>query len=214
MEQIRVVLAEDHHVVLAAVAEFLDKEPDIQVVGQIAEGGPRLIELVERLQPDVLLLDAHMPGHKVIESAQLLRVRCPKVNVLVLSAYNRREYVEGLLKEGAVGYVLKDDSPETLPQAVRAAAKGQQWFSPKVTAMLVGSRRQEAELDSPGLTPREMEVLRLMAMGYRNDQIAEELVISQQTVKNHIRHVYSKLEVESRVEAVLYAIKEGIVSRE
>lgn len=209
---IRVVLAEDHHLVRAAVAEFLGKEPDIEVVGQVAEGGALLVETVARWQPHVLVLDAHMPGHKAVETAQILHARYPKVNILVLSAYNRQEYVEGFLKAGAVGYVLKDDSPETLAQAVRAAAVGQEWFSPKVTAVLVKSIRHVDKPAAPehALTRREMEILKLMALGYRNEDIATELILSTQTVKNHVRSIYSKLEVETRVDAVLYALNHDL----
>lgn len=213
MEIIRVVLAEDHHVVRAAVAEFLDKEPDIQVVGQVARGGDVLLAAIERYQPDVLVLDAHMPEHKVVESAQLLRVRYPHVNILVLSAYNRREYVEGLLRAGAVGYVLKDDSPDSLPQAIREAARGQQWLSPKAAATLWKSAQTISLTEEAGLTPREVEVLQLVAGGRRNEEIAAQLFLSNQTVKNHVRSIYSKLNVESRVEAVLIALERGIVSR-
>ncbi len=211
MNMIRVVLAEDHHVVRAAVAEFLNKEPDMQVVGQVAEGGLVLLDAVSKWQPDVLVLDAHMPGHRIVETAQILHVRFPDVHILVLSAYDRQEYIEGLLKVGAVGYVLKDDSPDTLPQAVRAAAKGQQWLSPKVAAVLLRNVRHESELDALGLTPREQEILKLMAAGCRNDEIATRLVISQQTVKNHVRNIYGKLGVETRVEAVLYALNHNLV---
>ncbi|MCL4265235.1 MAG: response regulator transcription factor [Anaerolineae bacterium] len=212
MDTINVVLAEDHHVVRAAVAEFLAKEPDIQVVGQVAEGGPILFDMISQLQPDVLVLDAHMPGHKVVESAQFLQAQHPEVHILVLSAYDRREYVEGLLRAGAVGYVLKDDLPESLLQAVRAAAKGQPWLSAKAAAALWKSARTIDLTAELSLTPRELEVLQLMADGRRNEEIAAQLFLSIQTVKNHVRSIYSKLAVESRVEAVLYAQKMGIVS--
>lgn len=212
MDTINVVLAEDHHVVRAAVAEFLAKEPDIQVVGQVAEGGPILFDMISQLQPDVLVLDAHMPGHKVVESAQFLQAQYPEVHILVLSAYDRREYVEGLLRAGAVGYVLKDDLPESLLQAVRAAAKGQPWLSAKAAAALWKSARTNTLTGELSLTPRELEVLQLMADGRRNEEIATQLFLSIQTVKNHVRSIYSKLSVESRVEAVLYAQKMGIVS--
>jgi DNA-binding NarL/FixJ family response regulator len=210
METINVVLAEDHHVVRAAVAEFLSKEPDIRVVGQVAEGGPVLFDAISRLHPHVLVLDAHMPGQKVVESAQFLQAKHPEVHILVLSAHDRREYVEGLLRAGAVGYVLKDDLPESLLQAVRAAAKGQPWLSAKAAAVLWRKNLTE----EVRLTPRELEVLQLIVDGRSNDEIAAQLFLSLQTVKNHVHAIYTKMGVASRVEAVLYGQKMGLVSRQ
>lgn len=207
------VLAEDHHVVRAAIASLLSKEADIQVVGEVPEA-MELVPRVEELKPDVLILDAHMPGHKVIESARALRARYPDVRILVLSAYNRREYVVGMLGAGAVGYVLKDDPPETLAAAVRAVAGGKQWLSPRVTELLVRSAAGRDKRLVEELTDREAEVLRLMAAGYKNERIAEALRITEQTVKNHVRSIFGKLGVETRVEAVLWAIAQGWVSPE
>lgn len=210
MNNIRVVLAEDHHVVRAAVATFLTKEPDIEVVGEVAEGSA-LMDVVERLQPDILVLDAHMPGHRVVQSAKTLQASCPDVKVLVLSAYNRREYVVGLLSAGAAGYVLKDDPPEMLVRAVRKVAAGGEWISPRVAKVLVKSVRHEDKSASSTLTDREMEVLELMARGHKNEEIAEKLVITTQTVKNHVRSIFRKLGVKTRVEAVLYAINNKLI---
>jgi len=210
MSEIRVVIAEDHHVVRAAVAQFLDVEADIEVVGQVGEGGARLLDIVKEQHPDVLVLDAHMPGPRVIDTAVSLSQEYPDVKILVLSAYNRREYVEGMLKAGAVGYVLKDDSPDTLVRAIRMVAQGEKWLSPQLADILVSSMRQNGP-EKPHLTPRETEVLQLMARGLRNEEIAEELVITTQTVKNYVRSIFSKLDVNTRVEAVLFALSEGLV---
>jgi DNA-binding NarL/FixJ family response regulator len=208
--RIRVLLAEDHHVVRAAIASLLGKEPDLEVVGEISEASG-IGEAVRVVKPDVLVLDAHMPGQKVIEAARELHARHPEVAVLILSAYNRREYVVGMLGAGAGGYVLKDDPPEALPAAVRAVRAGRQWLSPRVTELLVKSASDDEPLVEE-LTEREMEVLRLMATGLRNEGIADALDITEQTVKNHARSIFGKLGVETRVEAVLYAISQGWVS--
>jgi DNA-binding NarL/FixJ family response regulator len=213
MAMIRVVLAEDHHVVRAAIASFLAKEGDIEVVGQVAEASA-LASTVEALRPDVLVLDAHMPGRRVIDSARELGTKHPEVRILVLSAYNRREYVVGMLGAGAAGYVLKDDPPEALAAAVRAVAGGTQWLSPRVTQLLVSSTAGKDARLVEELTEREMEVLRLMAAGHRNERIADALDITEQTVKNHVRSIFGKLGVETRVEAVLYAISQGWASPE
>jgi DNA-binding NarL/FixJ family response regulator len=209
--KIRVLLAEDHHLVRAAIASLLAKETDIEVVGELADA-TTLVETVGALRPDVLVLDAHMPGHRVIDGARALRERHPGVRILILSAYNRREYVVGMLGAGASGYVLKDDPPEALAAAVRAVREGRQWLSPRVTELLVKSAAGNERGPVEELTDREAEVLRLMAAGYRNDRIAQTLDITEQTVKNHVRNIFGKLEVDSRVEAVLYAISQGWVS--
>jgi DNA-binding NarL/FixJ family response regulator len=213
VKKIRVLLVEDHHVVRAAVAAFLSREEDLEIVGEVA----RAVDLpstVHRLRPDLLLLDAHMPGHKVVESARELREAYPDMHILVLSAYDRREYVVGLLQAGAAGYVLKDDSPDMLIRAVRAVCNGEEWVSPRVARVLVKSVRNWDQRPSDKLTDREMEVLRLMAEGYKNEEIAAELVITTQTVKNHVTSIFRRLGVESRVEAVLYAINHGMVNGE
>lgn len=215
MKTISVLIADDHHVVRAAVASFLDREDDIEVVGQVAEAGALLSE-VGHSRPDVLILDAHMPGQNVIQAAQRLRADYPQMHILVLSAYDRREYVVGLLRAGASGYVLKDDTPEMLVSAVRAVAQGDEWLSPRVLNVLMKSVRDHATQPFGELTPRELEVLQLLAQGCKNEEISRALVISQQTVKNYVHNILSKLGVETRVDAVLYAIEndlEGLLSR-
>lgn len=209
MKQIRVLLADDHHVVRAAVASFLRKEPDIEVVGEVGEAA-RLLPLVDEIRPHVLLLDAHMPGQNVIRTARELCRQRPEVAILVLSAYDRREYVVGLLRAGASGYVLKDDTPEMLVRAVRSVAAGQEWLSPRVLNILMKSVRGPSARPFADLTKRERQVLQLMAHGSRNDEIADALVITRQTVKNHVRSIFSKLGVETRVDAVLFAIEHDL----
>ncbi|HSD82472.1 MAG TPA: response regulator transcription factor [Anaerolineae bacterium] len=209
-QEIRVILAEDHHIVRAAVAVFLAKEADIEIVGEAADTGT-LLEMMETLRPDVLVLDAHIPGQKVIETAQILRERYPELRILVLSAYDRKEYVLGLLRAGASGYMMKDDPPDQLPQAIRAVAQGEEWLSPRIIRLLTHSADGLGKTAFSELTDREIDVLRLIAQGYRNDQIAAELYISEFTVKNHTRSIFSKLNVKTRVEAALYALNHGLI---
>ncbi|MEW5985224.1 MAG: response regulator transcription factor [Chloroflexota bacterium] len=211
MDKIQVVIAEDHHVVRAALVSFLAREADLEVVGEVADA-TTLVETIGRLRPHVLLLDAHMPGHRVLPTAQRLRTLYPAVRILVLSAYARREYIVGLLKAGAAGYILKDDPQETLILGIRSVAQGRRWLSARVMDVLVKSAEQPPEEPAEELTKREVEVLRLMAQGYRNNQIAETLHVTEQTVKNYIRNIFLKLGVETRVEAVLRAIHTGLVS--
>jgi two-component system, NarL family, response regulator DegU len=210
MNKIRVILAEDHHLVRAAVAELLAKEADIEVIGHVADGY-QLLDIVTELTPDVLVLDAKMPGHKIIDSARLMKQNFPRMKTLVLSAHNRREYVIGVLREGAAGYVLKDDAPEVLAQAIRAVYNGEEWLSPRVTPTLLRTMRQGELTLLDDLTNRETEVLKLMALGMKNSEIADALFVTGQTIKNYVRTIFRKLGVDSRVEAVLLAIKYGLV---
>jgi DNA-binding NarL/FixJ family response regulator len=213
MSNIRVVLAEDHHVVRAALVSFLAQEEDIEVVGEVADGRA-LLETVRHLQPDVLVLDAHMPGHQVLKTAKAILAQQPTPRILVLSAYARREYVVGLLKAGASGYVLKDDPQEALIQGIRAVVQGRRWVSSRVMEVLVDSAGSLEYPATDELTKREAEVLELMARGYRNNQIAATLHVTEQTVKNYVRSIRQKLGAQTRVEAVLYAIDHGLVSPE
>lgn len=211
---IRIALAEDHHVVRTAVASLLSRHAEFEVVGEIAEGGARLFDAIRKLQPDLLLLDAHMPGHDVIQDVKKLLEEYPELKILVLSAYDRREYVLGLLKAGALGYVLKDDSSHMLLSAIRAVARGGEWVSPQVANVLLESVRHQDQSPAMNLTPRELEVLEALSSGAANSKIAEQLFITEQTVKNHVSSIFKKLGVETRVEAVLYAIRHGLVSPE
>lgn len=212
-KKIRIILAEDHHVVRTAIATLLGKEPDMEVVGEVADGRT-LLETVAKLQPDVLLMDAQMPHHKPLSAVEQLNKHHPQVRVLVLSAFNLPEYVVGLLKAGANGYVLKDDRTDLLLRAIRNVAQGEEWVSPRATTILIESMRTEPPDIQDKLTNRELDVLRLMARGRRNEEIATELVVTEQTVKNHVTNIFRKLDVETRVEAVLYALRAGLVSLE
>lgn len=213
MASIKVVLAEDHHIVRMAVAAYLDRETDIEVIGEVSEGAALLPTLTE-LEPDLLLLDAHLPGHRVIDLVRKIHRKFPAVHILVLSAYDREEYVVGLLREGAAGYVLKDDAPEMLIKAIHVVANGGEYLSPRVSQVLLSSIRQERGIELVELTPREQDVLCLMAKGMRNEQIAADLSLTNQTVKNYVRAIFRKLKVETRVEAVLAALNAGLVALE
>lgn len=211
INKIRIVLAEDHHVVRRAVATLLGREEDMEVVGEAADG-QSLVEIVAQFQPDILVMDAQMPKHQPILVTKKLRQQNPNMQIVVLSAFNLPEYVVGLLKAGAAGYVLKDDPSDMLLKAIRAVALGRDWISPRVSTILIESVRTNRQSLQDILTNREIDVLCLMAVGHKNEEIATELVISEQTVKNHITNIFRKLNVETRVEAVLYAISAELVS--
>ena len=136
---------------------------------------------------------------------------CPNVQVLILSASKKRKQVLGLLKAGVKGYVLKEDNPEELIQAIRIVAAGNEWFSPSITSVLVDSLRHKEEIVHVDLTQREKDVLRLMVTGVGNEEIANQLFIATNTVKNHVRNIFRKLDVNTRVEAVVYALDHHLV---
>ncbi len=208
---IRIFLADDHAVVRGAVASFLARQPGLQVVGEVGVAGPPLEEALVKHRPDVLLLDANMPGHpiSVIDTVRDLCSVHPTMRVVVLTAFNRREYVVGLVRSGAAGYVLKGDSPEMLLRAIQIVAEGGEWVSPSVANLLVEQVREDAA-PADLLSERERDVLRAMCRGLTNARIAEELFITEQTVKNHVSSIFNKLGVSTRVEAVLYAFNHGL----
>ena len=210
MNVIKVLLADDHPALRAGIKGMLEKA-GIEVVGEAAAGDEAL-RLAERLGPDVLVLDAVMPGLRAPQVIHRLRETHPDLRVLVLTAYDDNELVFGLLEAGAVGYVLKEEALETIEAAVRAAARGESWLSPKVAAKVMKEAlgKEKVEEAIP-LTERELEVLRLMAKGWSNREIAKELFITEGTVKNHVANIYTKLGVHSRAEVVAWAWQQGLV---
>ena len=212
---IRVLLADDHPAVRAGIRGALERAADIEVVGEVGDGEEAL-RLLEELCPDVALLDCRLPGREGAEVAAVLREQGLPTRVLALSAYQDDKYVYGMLQAGARGYVLKDEPLEIVVAAVRAVAQGKQWYSQQVLAKVMAWARGETALppDVAGLTEREVEVLRLLARGWDNRRIAEELFIGEQTVKNHVSHSYAKLGVCSRAEAVAWAWEHGVMEEQ
>jgi DNA-binding NarL/FixJ family response regulator len=208
---IRILLADDHPVVRDGIRNRLAREEDFVVAGEAANG-EEAIRQARRLSPDVVLLDVAMPGPGPVPVMEALHQAVPAAKVLVLSAFDDDEYVFGMLAAGAAGYALKDERLSTLVEAIRAVARGETWLSPrvasKVTHRAVG---QESEAAGTPLTEREQEVLRLMAEGRENVEIAGALVISERTVKFHVGNIYTKLGATSRTAAVVEAIRRGWV---
>jgi DNA-binding NarL/FixJ family response regulator len=208
---IRVVIADDHPVVRAGILSLLGKEPNIQLDGETGEG-QQVEALAGRIVPDVLVLDVNMPGLDAVGVTSRLTKQHPTLHVLVLTAFDDEAYAAGLLAAGATGYVLKDEALDSLAAAVRSVARGESWISQRIAGRL--ARKAVSPAHSPEaepITPREREVLRLLALGLSNDEIAEKLVISRRTVQNHVSSLYGKLRLQSRAEAVLFAIRHGIV---
>jgi len=210
MSSIRVVLADDHPVVRTGIRNLLGRSPDIQVVGE-ASTGEDALRLVDELTPDVLLLDMEMPGLKGVEVAQKLHEAGTAVRILALSAYDDKQYIQELLENGAAGYLTKEEAPDTIIDAIRGVSQGEQgWVSRRVAAQMSVWMREE-EQDSTKLTNRELEVLRLVVEGKTNQGVGLALGISEKTVEKYLEAVFSKLGVSSRVEAAVFAVREGLV---
>ncbi|HNS52714.1 MAG TPA: response regulator transcription factor [Anaerolineae bacterium] len=209
----RVLLADDHPSVRAGVCAALGKAPGIVVVAEAADGEDAL-RLIEQQQPDVALLDCRLPKLNGVEVAALVRKRGLPTRVLALSAYTDDEYVHGMLESGAAGYLLKEEALDTVVEAVQAAARGEEWYSRRVLAQVTAWARGETSVspDVARLTDRELDVLRLLARGWDNSRIAQELVITEGTVKNHITSIYGKLGVSSRAEATAWAWERRLIA--
>lgn len=211
MAPIRVLIADDHPVVRSGLRGLLERLEDIEVVAE-AGSGEAALRLAGELRPDVLLLDMEMPGLKGYEVARRIRQACLPVSVLVLTAYDDREYIQGVLALGVEGYLLKDESADTIVEAIRQVAQGRRgWVSPRVMARLAG-RPPEVEAAGSRLTARELQVLEGVVASCTNQEIAQNLNISPKTVEKHLVTIYEKLGVSSRVEAAVLALREGLVT--
>ncbi len=206
---IRVVLADDHAVVRKGVREFLEDEPDIEVVGE-ASDGQQAVEMAVALQPDVVVMDVAMPHLSGVDATKRIRSLVPAVRILALTAYDDEPYIFGLLDAGVTGYMLKTAESREIVRAVRAAAAGQAALDPAVATRVVARATQPAATVET-LTEREIEILRLAARGLTNKQMGAELDISDRTVQNHLANIYTKLEVASRTEAVTAALQRGLI---
>jgi len=210
MSSIRVVLADDHPVVRSGIRSLLERAVDVSIVGE-ASTGSEALRLVEEMHPDVLLLDMELPDVKGVEVAQQLKRAGSTVKILVLSAHDDPAYIRELFESGAAGYLVKEEAPETIVEAVRGVAHGEQgWVSRRIAAQMVSWMRKDED-GEVGLTPRELAVLRLVVEGKTNQNIGALLGISEKTVEKYLYTIFTKLNVTSRVEAAVYAVREGLV---
>ena len=209
-----VVIVDDHPIVRAGMRTILNNTDDLTVVAEGARGADAL-RLVAEQRPDVLVLDVNLPDVNGIEVTRQLRAQGTQTPILILTVHHDRQTVFGLLESGATGYVLKDDALETLVSAVRAVARGEAWLSPEIANQVVrraiGQADASAESAAFSLTPRETEVLCLLAQGLDNATIAHKLVLMTRTIQNHVSAICDKLGVTSRTEAMLYALRSGLV---
>jgi DNA-binding NarL/FixJ family response regulator len=215
MGTIRVLLADDHTIVREATAEILEHQPDMHVVGQ-AETGEEAIELARKLQPDVAVMDIAMPRLDGLEATRRITAECPRCRVLALTAHEEERTIIQLLQAGAVGYLPKTIGLDELIEAIRTAARGESVLPPAVAAVVVRHLAKQEPPEEPAhpLTDRELEVLRCAAQGLTNYDIAQQLTVSVRTVEAHLTHVYNKLGVSSRTEAVVHAMRQGWIPPE
>jgi len=207
-EPIRVLIVDDHTVVREGLRTFLELQDGIEVAGEAGDGEEAVRE-AERLRPDVVLMDIVMPRLDGVAAMRELRERAPATRVVVLTSFLDDERLLPAVRAGAAGYLLKNVQPRELARAVRLAAEGEALIDPAVAARLVDSLVDDRGGDQPELTPREQEVLDLIARGFANKRIALELGIAEKTVKTHVGHVLAKLGVSDRTQAALYAARLG-----
>ncbi len=210
---IRVLLVDDHAILRKGIRALLSTEPDIEVVGEAGDGQEALTQ-AEALRPDVILMDLVMPNLDGIEATRQVVARQPGARVLVLTSFVADDKVFPAIKAGALGYILKDTGPDELVRAIRQVHRGEPTLEPEIARKLLfelAHPPKQPPTQHP-LTGRELDVLRLIAQGKGNREIAEELVLSETTVRTHVSNILGKLHLASRTQAALYALKEGLAS--
>jgi DNA-binding NarL/FixJ family response regulator len=208
VEQIRILIVDDHAVVREGLGHFLALQEGFEIVGEAADGVDA-VTAARSLRPDIVLMDLAMPRRDGVEAMRELRASVPEARVIILTSFLEDDRLLPALQAGAAGYLLKNVEPEELARAIRTAARGGTLIDPAVAARLVETLSERVE-QRPPLTAREQEVLRLIARGYPNKRIARELGIAEKTVKTHVSHVLGKLAVDDRTQAALYATRLGL----
>jgi DNA-binding NarL/FixJ family response regulator len=206
---VRVVIADDHRIVREGIAWMLSEEEDVQIVGE-AEDGEALLALLKDTPVDVVLLDVRMPGIGGLKALETIRKEMPQVRVIMLSMHDEAAYVRRAIELGASGYLLKRTGREEVARALRAVGEGNVYIQGEVTAPLVAGLSDDQEA-GPRLSPRELQVLQLLADGLENKQIAHELGISEATVKTYVKGIFERLDAHSRAEAVANGLRQGII---
>lgn len=212
-ETIRILIADDHAIVRKGLRTLISSEPGMEIVGE-AEDGVKAVLQARALRPDVILLDMMMPRQNGLEAIKQIMDERPDARILVLTSFAEDDKVFPAIKAGALGYLLKDSSPEQLLQAIHDVHRGESSLHPTVALRVIRELNRPSDLpptEHP-LTEREVEVLKLVAQGRTNREIAETLVISERTVGNHIGNILSKLHLANRTQAALYALREGLAT--
>jgi two-component system response regulator NreC len=216
LKQTEVLLVDDHEIVRAGLRSLLEGQEHIEIVGE-ASSGAEAVELAIQLKPDIVLMDVSMPDMDGVEATRKIKRRAPEINVLALTVHEEEAYFFEMLTAGASGYVPKRASPQILLTAIKIVARGEVFLHPAVAGALVQEYVQEGRSDArrrvyDGLTPRQQEVLTLIAEGLSNHEIANELDISVRTVERHRENIMKRLNLHSRVELVKYALRKGLVA--
>lgn len=208
---IRVLIADDHHVVRRGLLFFLKTQKDIEVVGE-AKNGHEAVSLAESIQPDIILMDLVMPELDGIQATKRIKVKFPKIEILMLTSFSDRDHVVPAMEAGAAGYQLKDIEPDELVLSIRRIMRGENTLHPEATTTLEMDRQeaQNAPHSLNPLTPREQDVLAELTKGKSNREIASSLFVTEKTVKTHISNIFTKLQVQDRTQAALYAVKHGL----
>jgi NarL family two-component system response regulator LiaR len=214
-QRIMVLICDDQAIVRKGIRALLATEPSIEVIGE-AENGQEAVSRVKELRPDVILMDLVMPEVDGVEATRRITSRQPEARILVLTSFATDDKVFPAIKAGALGYLLKDSSPEALVQAIQHVYRGEPSLHPTIARRVLQELSRPEELEesprSDPLTERELEVLRLVARGLSNQQIANQLMISEATVRTHVSRILSKLHLASRIQAALYALDKGLAS--
>ena len=210
-DPIRVLIADDHQLVRQGMAALLSVKPEFEILGQ-ARDGVEAVELATSLSPDIILMDLQMPHKDGIEATREIKEDNPEARILILTSFGEDENVYLAIKAGALGYLLKDSSPEELMQAIHDVCEGRLSLHPNIALKLIEELNRPTDLQPTGdpLTERESQVLKLVATGRTNQEIAEELVISERTVGAHVSNILSKLHLANRTQAALYALRTGL----
>ncbi len=214
--KIKILIADDHTMVRQGLSQICEAEPDMQVVGQAADG-QQAIRLAQSLEPDIVVMDINMPGQDGVEATKAITAENPRIGVIILTMYRQDQYVFEAIKAGARAYLLKDADSEELLRAIRAVAQGEALLDPSIAGKMIEEfkRLQEDALLAQGLTPltdREQDILRLVAQGYDNQEIAHQLHLSEKTVRNRLSVIFEKLHVNNRTQAALYALRRGLAT--
>ncbi|HOP74653.1 MAG TPA: response regulator transcription factor [Bacillota bacterium] len=214
---IRIMIVDDHPLTRQGLRQIFSLEKDLEVVGE-AQHGDEVLEKVRELKPNVVLMDINLPGKNGIELTGEIKKEFPEINILALTIETDQTHVYKIIKAGALGYVLKDIEPDTLIEAIRFIAKGEAYIQPCLLSRLLAEFRQFMDINCPGvlpeelgLTQREMEIVNYIACGESNREIAEQLFISEKTVKNHVSNILRKMALADRTQVAIYAYRNGLV---